>query len=326
MKEYFNQIIDNPIVNELDKIDLFFEKYFISSDEDIFNVIKFLSKQSGKKIRPLMLLLSAEIAGGYSDISLKYATIMEVLHTASLIHDDIIDVAELRRGEKSVNQEFGNKLAVLVGDFLFSRSLSLLAQEKNIEIIQIYSKTSENLCLGEVLEQKIANENEWSQDRYFEAIKLKTGSLFSASCKIGVVSGNGSIYLQNQMKDFGENFGIAFQLKDDLLDFLGEKGDTGKNSGKDVSENIYTYPLLSILLNINEQEQVEINHNLDNVDFDDHFEVLKSIIEKKGGFRKTEKKILEYSEKCNSILDKLEYSPNIKSLKKLVQFNIDRKS
>ena len=300
---------------DLSKIDRLFEEFFISEEMPSSKIISYLLNGTGKKLRPLILLLSAKIAGEITELTYKCATILEALHTASLIHDDIIDLAELRRGENSMNYEFGNKLAVLSGDFLLSRSLSVLAQEPNNYIIQIYAKTSEFLCLGEILEQQCKSKGKVSETEYFEIIKMKTGSLFSACSEIGVITGNGSNELQQKMKTFGENFGIAFQLKDDLLDFIGDTEEIGKETGKDSAENIMTFPLLSIINELSDDEKSKL----------EDFQQSKEIINNHLGFQKTEKEIIKYSDKCLKILSEFKDTPAVESLRKIVNMNIERK-
>jgi len=309
--------LDNPSKIDLNRIDQLFEEYFVDFGLSSSTLISYLLNQSGKKLRPLILLISSEIAGNVCELSYKCATIFEALHTASLIHDDIIDLAELRRGENSVNHEFGNKLAVLAGDFLLSRSLFVLAQDASAEIIRIYANTSEQLCLGEIREQQGKNGGEISKEEYFEIIKMKTASLFSSCSEVGVLAGNGSIDLQEKMRLYGEYFGIAFQLKDDLLDFLGDIDEIGKEVGKDSAENILTFPLLSIMDNIS----IEIE-DLQKYEFSQ----LKSLIQDNSGFKKTEKEIAKYSQKCFDILDQLDQSKEVILLKEIVKLNIERKS
>jgi octaprenyl-diphosphate synthase len=313
------QNIKIPIVRELDKMDKLFREFFATEDSPVENMLNYLSQQTGKKIRPLILLLSAEISGNINDLTLKYATIFEALHTASLIHDDIIDLAELRRGEKSVNHKYGNKLAVLAGDFLLSRSLLILTEIGQNEIIKIYARASENLCLGELLEQQVKTEKEFSEENYFKTIGLKPASLFAACGEVGVVATGGTAVLRQQMKAFGESFGLAFQLKDDLLDFVGSCEETGKETGKDFAENIMTYPVLAIMKNSRNIPEVE------KLLAEKNFVSLKALIEKAGGFRLTEEKIAEYSRKCYEIIDQLPESQAGNALKKLVKSNETRK-
>ena len=247
----------NSLLNqEIAKSDQLFEDYFSNSEIKVAEIVGFLLNQRGKKIRPRILLLTAELAGGINDLSTKCATILEALHTASLIHDDIIDLAKLRRGEKSINHKFGNKLAVLTGDYLLSRSLKLLARETDTKIIEAYAHAAEDLCLGEILEQHQRVKDNYSSEPYFEIIHKKTASLSIACAEIGVLTAGGSENLRQQMKQFANHFGVAFQLKDDLLDFIGNEEKTGKKTGQDLMENILTYPVLAALQTGNDNENI----------------------------------------------------------------------
>lgn len=314
------------ILSKVNQIDKLFHKYFFTEDEPLIQMIKFLAKLPGKKIRPMVLLLCADIGGNIPDVTATYATLLEVLHTASLIHDDIIDIAEIRRGENSMNNQYGNKFAVLAGDFLLSRSLSILSQKNQVNVIEIYSRASEDLCIGEILEQKCRMESNFSEKLYFKIINKKTASLFSACCEIGVICAKGPKKLQKMMKEFGENLGLAFQLKDDLLDFIGDCKNTGKETGKDFSENIMTYPLLTIDEKLSNHEHKIIN-DIRQKDFDSvEFNIIAGIIKKHNGFIKTEQKILEYSHKCKDILGQLPPLNSRNILEKLLDYNIDRNS
>ncbi|MBN2279400.1 MAG: polyprenyl synthetase family protein [Candidatus Marinimicrobia bacterium] len=302
---------------DLNKVDYLFREYYFDFGLPSSKFVAFLLNQTGKKLRPLLLLLSARIAGDINENSYKYATIFEALHTASLIHDDIIDLAELRRGENSMNQQFGNKLAVLTGDFILSRSLSILAQEQNPEILRVYATASEELCLGEIQEQQIKSSGKITLDKYFEVLRLKTASLFSACCEAGVLSTQGPENIRQILRAFGENLGIAFQIKDDLLDFTGNVGETGKDTGKDIAGNIITYPILSVVNDLPKHLQKEFSHY--------SFSEMKKLITDYSGFKKTEDEILKYSSICLNILDRLESTDKVEVLKKIVKLNIDRK-
>ncbi len=309
----------NSLLNqEIAKSDQLFEDYFSNSEIKVAEIVGFLLNQRGKKIRPRILLLTAELAGGINDLSTKCATILEALHTASLIHDDIIDLAKLRRGEKSVNHKFGNKLAVLTGDYLLSRSLKLLARETDTKIIEAYAHAAEDLCLGEILEQHQRVKDNYSSEAYFEIIHKKTASLFIACAEIGVLTAGGSENLRQQMKQFANHFGVAFQLKDDLLDFIGNEEKTGKKTGQDLMENILTYPVLAALQTGNDNENIiEALKTYD-------FHHLKKMIHKNNGFEKTQQTIESFSQKALDILKKFDDCEALRALQSIVQQNIIR--
>ncbi len=310
--------LNSRLNREIAKSHQLFEDYFSNDEIKIAEILEFLLNQRSKKIRPRILLLVAELAGGINDLSTKCATILEALHTASLIHDDIIDLAKLRRGEKSINHQFGNKLAVLTGDYLLSRSLKLLAREKNTKIIEVYAHAAEELCLGEILEQRQRDEDNYSVKTYFEIIRKKTASLFIASAEIGVLTAGGAEKLQQKMSEFAKFFGIAFQLKDDLLDFLGDEEVTGKETGKDLTENVWTYPVLAALQAGNDNESI-----IQALETND-FHRLKKLIAKNQGFEKTKAAIESYSNKALDILNKLNDCDALRELQIIVQQNITR--
>ena len=313
--------LNNNIVEQLKKIEPLFEAHFINANSEIIDILKFISQTSGKKIRPLMVLLSAEIAGGFSESSLIYAMLIEVLHAASLVHDDIIDLADTRRGHKSVNQKYGNKLAVLAGDYLLSRSLAIIAKRNEPELFQVYARASEDLCLGEILEQRNKNESTGIESKYIDIIDKKTASLFVASCELGVLTAKGKKDVLDKMSEFGHYFGLVFQLKDDLLDYIGDSEETGKKTGTDLSQNIMTYPIIAIQDKLTNNEGKKLKQLIADKNFND----IVAFIQKYGGFKITENKIVEYSQKCENILYNFEESKAQKALLKLVEFNRTRK-
>ncbi len=198
----------------------------------------------GKRIRPMLTLASARLAGYDGDRHVVLAACIEFLHTATLLHDDVVDESDLRRGQASANAVFGNKPSVLVGDFLFSRAFELMVADGSLRVLEILSRTSAILAEGEVLQLMTTNDTDTSEETYLEVIRSKTASLFSAACRIGGVTAGVPTAQENALADYGMNLGIAFQLVDDLLDYSAHQATLGKTVGDDFAEGKLTLPVI----------------------------------------------------------------------------------
>ncbi len=198
----------------------------------------------GKRLRPVLTLASAKLAGHTGERHVKLAACVEFIHTATLLHDDVVDESELRRGQASANALFGNKPSVLVGDFLFSRSFELMVEDGSLSVLAILSRASSVIAEGEVLQLITANDTETSEDSYLEVIRSKTAALFAAACRIGAVVAERPKVEEEALESYGLNLGIAFQLIDDVLDYSAKQAVLGKTVGDDFREGKITLPLI----------------------------------------------------------------------------------
>jgi len=244
---------------------------------------KHLIESGGKRLRPLFLILSAEMAGYKEDARLTLAGIIESIHTASLLHDDVIDDAEVRRGKAPAHSIWGNQVVILVGDFLYSNALRLAVMQKNHRIMEVLSKTTTRMTEGEILQLTKIGNPDITEEEYLDIISAKTGVLFSAACRIGVILGSLPEDMENALSRFGMKMGTAFQMADDILDYKADEAALGKRLGKDVKEGKITLPLI-YLLNTASHEEVE---------------EVKDIIS--NGFKKGHKRILRLFKKYNVI-------------------------
>jgi octaprenyl-diphosphate synthase len=206
----------------------------------------YLRSSGGKRVRPAILILSAYAAGGNGreDNVIRLATVMEMLHTATLVHDDIIDNANLRRSEASVNARFGNQTAVLMGDWLYMSAFETSLKERSLEILDILTSLTRKMTEGELVQLTTLGKLDINEDEYFDILQRKTAYLMSACCEIGAILSGASTQVQESLRDYGMNLGIAFQLADDLLDFTGSERDLGKAAGADLLEGKLTLPLI----------------------------------------------------------------------------------
>jgi len=214
----------------------------------------YLIAAGGKRVRPLLTLASTAIFDGDMERSHKLAAAVEFIHTATLLHDDVVDGSTERRGQEAANLIFGNQASVLVGDFLFSRAFQLMTEDGSLEVLGILSQASAVIAQGEVLQLTTANNLGTTMDDYIEVIQSKTAALFAAACEVGPVIAGANKDQQKAMADFGMNMGIAFQIADDTLDYMAEREKLGKATGDDFREGKMTAPVLLALKQANEEE------------------------------------------------------------------------
>ena len=234
---------------ELELVELEFERQARSNIQVIAYIGDYLRRSGGKRVRPALTILSTYAAGGdgSSQGSIRMATVMEFLHTATLVHDDVIDKAETRRNRPSINKEFGNQSAVLMGDWLYMSAFETSLAERSLAILDILTAVTRKMTEGELLQLTLLGRMDVSEEQYFDVLARKTAYLFSACCEIGALLGKAKPDVQNMLRDYGMNLGIAFQLIDDLLDFTSTEDVLGKPAGADLLEGKVSLPLIFLL-------------------------------------------------------------------------------
>ena len=210
-------------------------------------IVSYLSKKKGKRIRPTLVFLSAEICGGSCERTYVGASLVELLHTATLIHDDVVDASSVRRGIASINAVWNNKIAVLVGDYLLGKGLLTAIDGGEFEFLKASSNAVRRMSEGELLQIQKSNEADLDEETYFKIISDKTASLMASCCEIGALSASADPAQHAALRDYGENIGIAFQIRDDIFDFSGSSKSIGKPVGNDLKEKKITLPLLFAL-------------------------------------------------------------------------------
>lgn len=243
------QRIFSLIKGEMALVEKEYERQAESNIQVISYLGEYLRSSGGKRVRPALLLLANGAVG--SDASqatvIKLATVMEMLHTATLVHDDIIDNADTRRNRASVNARFGNQAAVLMGDWLYMTAFETALTERRLEILDILTTLTRLMTEGELIQLTVLGSTAITEQEYFDILKRKTAYLFSACCEIGALIGGASKEEQAALRDYGLNLGIAFQLADDVLDFTADAGTIGKKAGADLLEGKLTLPLITML-------------------------------------------------------------------------------
>lgn len=240
--------IKAPIVSEIKEFDVRFKSHLRSKTPLVDRVMNYMVKRKGKQLRPILVFLTAKMLGRVNDATYVGASLIELMHTATLVHDDVVDDADIRRGFFSINALWKNKVAVLIGDYLLSKVLLLAVEKEQYELLGTVSTAVKSMSEGELLQIEKARKLDITEDVYYEVIQQKTAVLLETCCVVGAQSAEATQEVQEQMRLFGRELGLAFQIKDDLFDF--EKVNfTGKPSGIDIKEQKMTLPLINALQN-----------------------------------------------------------------------------
>ncbi len=224
----------------------------------------YIINSGGKRLRPLLVLLSAKAAGYTGREHIDIAAIIEFIHTATLLHDDVVDASEMRRGKDTANKIWGNEASVLVGDFLYSRSFQMMVKVDNMRIMQILSDATNTIAEGEVMQLLYCREPDTTEEQYLNVIYCKTAKLFEAGCQLGAVLAGTDAETERQMLEFGKHLGTAFQIIDDVLDYSGNAETTGKNIGDDLAEGKPTLPLIYAMHQGNAEQTETIRNAIKN--------------------------------------------------------------
>ncbi|MEN9918013.1 MAG: hypothetical protein RL662_449 [Bacteroidota bacterium] len=316
-------LIAKPIASELDKFNSLFKESIFSNNSRIQEIIDYIMKSDGKRIRPILLLLAAKACGTINDTTYLSAVTVELLHTASLIHDDVVDESKMRRGNASVNAIYDNKMAVLAGDYFLSTALIKSILTGNMEIITSVSNLGRSLAEGELNQLSLAKEVILDEEQYFEVINKKTASLLSICMKVGAISVDASLQDIEKFEQLGEYLGICFQLKDDIFDYF--SNDVGKPTGNDIREGKVTLPLLFSLSKADKNISDKKLELIKLGDFSDAVvEELLSFARENGGIEYAYQKIDFYKNKALAIIQTLPDGDVKDALFSTVDYLVDR--
>ena len=316
--------IRKPIAADLDAFEEKFRASMRSSVPLLDRITHYIVKRKGKQIRPMFVFFSASLCGGITEATHRGAALVELLHTATLVHDDVVDNSYERRGFFSINALWKNKIAVLVGDFLLSKGLLLSVNNNDFNLLKIVSEAVQQMSEGELLQMEKARRVDINEELYYEVIRKKTASLIASCCACGAASGAADEHVVEQMKMFGEKVGIAFQIKDDLFDFGTD--DVGKPLGLDIKEKKITLPLIYALNKSDAGEKRRMmnlvrHHNDDPVKIDE----VVSYVRNSGGLAYAEMQMHKYQEEAFEILKKMPDTEARLGLEQLVKFTTERK-
>lgn len=315
--------IKEPIKKDLERFNEIFSETLKSSNTYLSQIISSIGK-NGKQVRPILLLLVAKEFGSIQESTYLSAATLEILHTASLIHDDVVDESNERRGIKSLNYLYGNKVAVLTGDYILSSAL-LSACRTNLEIVTRIAELGRQLSEGEIIQMKNASEKKISENSYFEAIRLKTASLFSMCCELGAMSVNAPREMVIKMRQMGEWIGICFQIRDDIFDYYDDN--IGKPTGNDLAEGKLTLPLLYALSHYPEPEMVELAMKVRQMKIsEDEISALVNFAKRKGGIEYAHAQMLDYAQKAKGMIVDFTHPDIRQALSSYIDFVTERKS
>lgn len=317
--------IKRPIAEEMK---LFEQKFYESMQSNVAlldKVTRFIVTTKGKQMRPMFVFLCAKLVGEVNEKTFRGASMIELIHTATLVHDDVVDESFKRRNFFSINALWKNKIAVLVGDYLLSKSVLLSTDNKDFDLLAVISRTIREMSEGELLQLEKARKLDITEEVYYEIIRQKTATLIASCCEIGVLSNQADEVLAKKMQDFGTYTGMAFQIKDDLFDYLSSNV-IGKPVGIDIKEQKMTLPLIYTLKNTNEKDR---KYYFDTIKrYNNHPKRVKELIEfvkNSGGLDYAIRVMKDFQQKAKNILEEFPNSEAKNSLNLMLDYVIERK-
>ncbi|WP_296618342.1 polyprenyl synthetase family protein [Marivirga sp.] len=316
--------IQSPIANEMAEFEIKFRQFMKSKVYLLDKIMGYIVKRKGKQMRPMFVFLSAGVHGQINEATYRGAALIELLHTATLVHDDVVDDANYRRGFFSINALWKNKIAILVGDYLLSRGLLLSIDNEDFDLLKIVSEAVREMSEGELLQIEKARKLNITEDIYYDIIKQKTASLIASCCAVGSRSVVKDDDVSTKMKLFGEKVGMAFQIKDDLFDY--GSNDIGKPLGIDIKEKKMTLPLIYALNNSDKSERKHIIKLIKNKsDQNSTVKTVVNFVREKNGIAYAEEVMQNYYDEAMKIIKDFPESEYRKSLMDLVKYTIERK-
>ena len=309
---------DFQLVNEL------IQKSLKSDVVLIDQLSHYIISSGGKRLRPLLVLLSARAAGYKGDDHINIAAIIEFIHTATLLHDDVVDASELRRGQETANSIWGNEASVLVGDFLYSRAFQMMVSVNEMRVMQILSDATNTIAEGEVMQLLCCGNPNTTEEQYLNVIYCKTAKLFEAGCLLGAILSGEGPRMETALQEYGKHLGTAFQLVDDALDYNGQTEEIGKNIGDDLAEGKPTLPLIYTMHHGTPEQSALVKEAIEKGGLD-NIEKVGAAIRSCGALEYTQTVAEKEQQKALEALDILEASPFREGLEIIARFSIERK-
>jgi len=311
--------------DELPRVEARFRQDLDSDVALIRKVGEYVLASGGKRIRPMLLLLCARLSGYCGESHIGLASVVEFIHTATLLHDDVVDGAVLRRGNASANSVWGNEASVLVGDFLFAKSFSIMVRAGNLRILEVLSDATTQMAEGEVLQLINTCDLDLDEESYLSVVRNKTAILIDAACRCGGILGGVSEAREQALADFGMDLGIAFQLMDDALDYVAEEAEFGKARGHDLAEGKMTLPLIQALRCCTAAERDNVADIVENDLTDDGLAFVIDLIERYDGIGHTRQRARELVERAKERLSLFEDGPARQALCSLADYVVSRR-
>ena len=316
--------IRKPIEGEMNNFVELFIQTLSQGEGMLESVLSHIRQRGGKRMRPMLILLTAKNYGGISSVTQNAALGLELLHTASLVHDDVVDESDLRRGQPSVNATYNNKVAVLVGDYILSTALLRVALSDNHEIVQELAELGRTLAAGEILQLSNISNQEISEDVYYQVIDKKTAVLFEACCKLGAISVGAPREVVEKAAKFGHNIGMIFQIRDDIFDYY-DSAEIGKPTGNDMLEGKLTLPVIYSLTHYKNDAVLNLAKKVKAGTINqDEIAVLIEFAKQYGGIKYAEKKMEDFAKECETFIEEC-VKPELKdSFKAYLDYVIQR--
>ncbi|MEA3296858.1 MAG: polyprenyl synthetase family protein [candidate division Zixibacteria bacterium] len=315
-----------PIQADLDEFDSKLTDYLRGDSPLISSIARHLLKSKGKRIRPAFLFLSSRAGRDFTEHSVDSSLAIELIHAATLLHDDVVDESDMRRGQETVNAQWTNLISVLMGDYLFAKAFRILVGAESMELMSAVARATERVSIGELRQIEETGNFSLSEEEYVSIIADKTASLFSVCCETGSILNRRSKHERNRFSKFGENIGTAFQIADDLLDFVGDPEITGKEPGNDVLTGKITLPLIYSLKKAGKNGSKEVARHLKNDDRKDSFEKVFAFVSENGGIEYAYSKANQCGQQGLEAISKVGDSAYYQSLTNLVEFTTKRAS
>ncbi len=313
-----------PIKADLDDFDQKLHDQLRGDSPLITSIAQHLLRTKGKRIRPAFLFLSSRAANNFTEHTVDCSLAIELIHTATLLHDDVVDESMLRRGQETVNSQWTNLISVLMGDYLFAKAFRIMVEPESVELMRAISRATERVSVGELRQIEETGNYSLSEEEYLAIIADKTASLFNVSCEVGPILGNSGKRERQKFAQFGEKIGIAFQIADDLLDFTGDPAVTGKEPGNDVITGKVTLPLIYALKKVGKDTQKEIISYLQDNKESINFEKIYKFVRENGGIEYAYQRAHQIGEEGLEAVSSLEISEYRDCLVNMVQFTIAR--
>lgn len=313
------------VKDDLAKVEREISLESVASVDAVTTIGRYLQDGGGKRLRPILVLLASKLVGGITDGSIRMAAVVEMIHTATLVHDDVIDIAETRRGRPSSNTIWGNHTCVLAGDWLYMQAFQMAVRERNFHILDLLIALTQMMVEGELLQLERIGKIAISEADYMELVDRKTASLFSACARLGSLTGSASETTEARLGEFAWNLGIAFQLVDDVLDFTAREKTLGKPVGSDLREGKVTLPLIYALERASDSDRRLVETVLKQASYDEvPFEQIRRLIERHRGFERANERAQSFTEKARCIIGEFPESPAQRALAALTDLVTDR--
>lgn len=313
------------VAGEFDRVNALIVDQLHSDVEMVENVGHYIVDAGGKRLRPLLALLAAKALGGCREPHIHFAAVVEFIHTATLLHDDVVDLSMLRRGRPTANAEFGNAPSVLVGDFLYTRAFQLMVALDNMALLRHMADTTNTIAEGEVLQLVRAGDPETSMAQYLDVITRKTAVLFAAACRGAALLSNQDEATQTRLHDYGLNLGVAFQMIDDVLDYEGDPAVTGKAIGDDLNEGKPTLPLIHTMAHGDAASRKLIAESLSHKSAERLSEIIDAV-RNAGGIDATRAAAMSYRDKAVTALEGLPDSDAKDAMQQLIKLALEREA